>query len=68
MPSAFVRPRTANAATVAIGPVLLHFITRPGTGDLPGLDLPDTQQTCAVFAEAFLHAVAIDEADTAEQA
>ncbi|MEV7007008.1 TetR/AcrR family transcriptional regulator [Streptosporangium sp. NPDC051022] len=40
-----------------IGPVLIHFMTRPAAGQIPGFDLPDTQETCAVFAEAFLRAV-----------
>ncbi|MFI7708415.1 hypothetical protein [Nonomuraea sp. NPDC049480] len=40
-----------------IGPVLLYFMTRPAAGQVPGLDPPDTQEACAVFAEAFLRAV-----------
>ncbi|MEV0622059.1 TetR/AcrR family transcriptional regulator [Nonomuraea sp. NPDC050404] len=42
-----------------IGPVLIHFMTRPAGGQIPGLDLPGTDETCAVFAEAFLRAVAV---------
>jgi len=42
-----------------VGPVLLHFMTRPATGQVPGFDLPDTEETCTVFAEAFLRAVAV---------
>lgn len=39
-----------------IGPVLMHFVTRPAAGTVPGIDFPDVEETCAVFAEAFLRA------------
>ncbi|MEV6863429.1 TetR/AcrR family transcriptional regulator [Streptosporangium subroseum] len=42
-----------------IGPVLMHFVTRPAAEQVPGIDLPDKEETCAVFAEAFLRAVAV---------
>lgn len=40
-----------------IAPVLMHFVTRPATGNVPGVDLPGVEETCAYFAEAFLRAV-----------
>lgn len=39
-------------------PVVMHFVTRPALQDAPGLDLPDPEEVCRVFAEAFLRAVA----------
>ncbi|MEV5410076.1 TetR/AcrR family transcriptional regulator [Thermopolyspora sp. NPDC052614] len=40
-----------------IGPALMHFVTRPAIDEIPGLDLPSVEETCAVFAESFLRAV-----------
>ncbi|MFI6457704.1 TetR/AcrR family transcriptional regulator [Streptosporangium amethystogenes] len=42
-----------------IAPVLMHFVTRPAAGQVPGVDLPGVEETCAVFAEAFLRAVTV---------
>ncbi|MFF2330526.1 MULTISPECIES: TetR/AcrR family transcriptional regulator [unclassified Streptomyces] len=40
------------------GPVLLHFLLRPVTEQLPGANLPTTEEVVEVFAQAFLRAVA----------
>ncbi|WP_411268427.1 TetR/AcrR family transcriptional regulator [Nonomuraea sp. PA05] len=42
-----------------IAPALIHFITRPAAGQVPGLDLPGVEETCAMFAESFLRAIAV---------
>lgn len=41
-----------------IAPALVHFVTRPATDQVPGIDLPGVDETCTVFAESFLRAVA----------
>ncbi|MEV5413131.1 TetR/AcrR family transcriptional regulator [Thermopolyspora sp. NPDC052614] len=41
-----------------VAPVLVHFLARPAIQDIPGVDLPGLEETCEVFAEAFLRAVA----------
>ncbi|GAB2826972.1 TetR/AcrR family transcriptional regulator [Actinocorallia aurea] len=42
-----------------MGPVLMHFLTRPMLADLPGIELPDTAEVCEDFAAAFLRAAAV---------
>ncbi|MEV8637277.1 TetR family transcriptional regulator [Streptosporangium sp. NPDC051023] len=42
-----------------IGPALMHFVTRSAIDQVPGLDLPSVEETCAVFADAFLRAVGV---------
>ncbi|SDH55318.1 DNA-binding transcriptional regulator, AcrR family [Sinosporangium album] len=41
-----------------VTPVLVHFLLRPAATCAPGMELPGVEETCAVFAEAFLRAVA----------
>ncbi|MGW0486131.1 MULTISPECIES: TetR/AcrR family transcriptional regulator [Nonomuraea] len=45
-----------------IAPAVMHFVLRPALDQVPGFDLPSMEETCAVFAEAFLRAVATPEA------
>ncbi|SDZ20383.1 transcriptional regulator, TetR family [Micromonospora pattaloongensis] len=42
-----------------VGPLLMHFLTRPALHSVPGVELPGVEETCEAFAEAFLHAVAL---------
>jgi len=42
-----------------IAPAVMHFVLRPAIDQVPGFDLPSVEETCAVFAEAFLRAVAM---------
>ena len=42
-----------------IAPAVMHFMTRPALEQVPGVALPDVEETCAVFTEAFLRAVAM---------
>ncbi|MDX6740840.1 TetR/AcrR family transcriptional regulator [Actinocorallia sp. A-T 12471] len=44
-----------------IGPVMMHFLTRPALSALPGVELPDPDAVCAEFADAFLRATALPE-------
>ncbi len=41
-----------------MSPVMLHMLVRPAMPQIPGVDLPDIETTCDVFADAFLRAVA----------
>ncbi|MFF0861434.1 TetR/AcrR family transcriptional regulator [Nonomuraea sp. NPDC003560] len=41
-----------------IAPAVMHFVLRPAIDQVPGFDLPSVEETCAVFSEAFLRAVA----------
>ncbi len=45
-----------------IGPLAVHLLFRPAMTQRPGLDLPGIEETCEVFAEAFLRAAALHEA------
>ncbi|GLE53432.1 TetR family transcriptional regulator [Mycobacterium montefiorense] len=40
-----------------LGPILIHMLTRPLLPNVPGLQLPDIDTTCDVFAENFVRAV-----------
>ncbi|ROO86794.1 TetR family transcriptional regulator [Actinocorallia herbida] len=42
-----------------VGPLFMHFLTRPTLSAVPGIDLPDPDQVCEHFAEAFLRAAAL---------
>ena len=42
-----------------ISPVSVHAIMRPGLVNLPQVALPDLQESCDVFADAFVRAVAV---------
>ncbi|GJF09909.1 TetR family transcriptional regulator [Mycolicibacterium cyprinidarum] len=42
-----------------VTPVVIHMLVRPGMAQVPGLDLPDLDTTCDIFAEAFVFAVGI---------
>lgn len=42
-----------------ISPILVHAVMRPGLSDFPRIDLPDLEQSCDVFAAAFVRAVAV---------
>ncbi|MEV0616454.1 TetR/AcrR family transcriptional regulator [Nonomuraea sp. NPDC050404] len=41
-----------------IAPAVMHFVLRPAIEQIPGLEPPSVEETCAVFAEAFLRATA----------
>lgn len=45
-----------------IGPLAVHMLLRPALTRELGRDLPSVEETCAVFADAFLRAVAVSEA------
>ena len=45
-----------------IGPLAVHMLLRPAFERELGTDLPDVEETCAVFTDAFLRAVAVSEA------
>lgn len=42
-----------------LAPMAIHTMVRPAAAGIPEVLLPDLDQSCAVFAEAFLRAVAI---------
>jgi AcrR family transcriptional regulator len=42
-----------------IAPVSVHMLTRPTTGRIPGIELPELDAVCDIFADAFLRAVAL---------
>ena len=42
-----------------IAPVSVHMLTRPTMGGIPGIELPDLDAVCDIFADAFLRAVAL---------
>ncbi|WP_433438433.1 TetR/AcrR family transcriptional regulator [Nonomuraea sp. CA-141351] len=50
-----------------IAPAVMHFVLRPAIEQVPDLDLPSVEETCAVFAEAFLYAVATPSATVSGQ-
>jgi len=41
-----------------IGPIAVHAMLRPALRSAPGAAFPDPEETCAVFADAFLRAAA----------
>lgn len=41
-----------------LGPIAVHSMLRPALRDVPGADVPGVEETCAVFADAFLRATA----------
>lgn len=45
------------------GPLVMYLLSRPAMERVPGLELPSAEETCAVFADAFLRAVAAPEAE-----
>lgn len=45
-----------------LGPLAMHLLLRPALARHTALDLPGIEETCAVFADTFLHAVALPEA------
>ncbi|WP_040586184.1 TetR/AcrR family transcriptional regulator [Segniliparus rugosus] len=40
-----------------MSPVLIHMLLRPAVTQVPGVELPDIEAVCDVFADAFLRAV-----------
>ncbi|MFC3521430.1 TetR/AcrR family transcriptional regulator [Streptomonospora nanhaiensis] len=42
-----------------VGPMLMHFLTRPALGGVRQVDLPDPEEACEEFAAAFVRAVAL---------
>jgi AcrR family transcriptional regulator len=46
-----------------IGPLAVHLLFRPAMERGAGLDLPSVAETCEVFADAFLRAVAVSGSD-----
>ena len=49
-------------AELMVGPLAMHMLTRPALRSALGPDLPSVEESCAVFADAFLRAVAAPEA------
>lgn len=45
-----------------ISPVLVHTVMRPGLANFPHVTLPDLEDSCDLFADAFLGGVAVPEA------
>ncbi|OFJ54554.1 TetR/AcrR family transcriptional regulator [Mycolicibacterium grossiae] len=43
-----------------ISPVLVHAVMRPGLSNFPHVTLPDLQESCGLFARAFVAGVATD--------
>ncbi|MGC9671523.1 TetR/AcrR family transcriptional regulator [Planosporangium sp. 12N6] len=43
-----------------VAPVVIHMLLRPAMSGLAFIELPDVEQTCDVFADAFVRAVAVD--------
>jgi AcrR family transcriptional regulator len=43
-----------------LGPVVTHLLMRPAMSGLVFIDLPGIEQTCDIFAETFVRAVAVD--------
>ena len=41
-----------------LAPIAIHTMVRPAAATIPEIELPDLDEACAVFAEAFLRAVA----------
>jgi AcrR family transcriptional regulator len=41
-----------------LAPIAIHTMLRPAATGIPEVQLPDLEQACAVFAEAFLRAIA----------
>jgi AcrR family transcriptional regulator len=41
-----------------IAPIVVHTMVRPAIDNIPEIDLPDLDEACTVFADAFLRAVA----------
>jgi AcrR family transcriptional regulator len=46
-----------------LGPLAVHMLFRPAMGRELGPDLPSVEETCGVFADAFLRAVALPGAE-----
>jgi AcrR family transcriptional regulator len=42
-----------------MSPVVMHMLVRPAMPHIPGIELPDIDTACDIFADAFLRAVAI---------
>lgn len=40
-----------------VAPMLIHMLIRPAVATVPAVQLPDLNQTCDIFAEAFVRAV-----------
>jgi hypothetical protein len=51
-----------------IGPLAVHLLFRPAIEHTPGPDLPGVDETCELFADAFLRAVAMPGTATAPPA
>ncbi|WP_100482321.1 TetR/AcrR family transcriptional regulator [Mycobacteroides abscessus] len=44
-----------------LAPVVMHTALRPAAEGVLGLELPDIQEVCKIFADAFLHGVRVPE-------
>lgn len=42
-----------------LAPMAFHTMARPAADGIPEVELPDLDQACTVFADAFLRAVAV---------
>jgi AcrR family transcriptional regulator len=45
-----------------LGPLTMHLLLRPAMEQVPGAELPDIEEACAVFTDAFLRAAALPDA------
>jgi hypothetical protein len=43
-----------------LAPMVIHLLMRPAMTGLTFVELPDIQQTCDVFADAFVRAAAVE--------
>jgi AcrR family transcriptional regulator len=44
-----------------LGPLAVHFMLRPALERVPGVEFPDAEEVCSVFADAFLRTAAVPE-------
>ena len=49
-----------------LAPIVVHMLLRPNTAALPGIDMPDLETVCDVFADAFLRAAGTAAASPAD--
>jgi len=50
-----------------LGPLTMHLLLRPAMEQVPGAELPDIDEACAVFADAFLRAAGTGTKDAASR-
>jgi hypothetical protein len=54
-----VEPYSVPPTTPRFGlPIAVHTMVRPAADNIPEIELPELDEACVVFADAFLRAVA----------